>query len=588
VPTLQFLDRWRLRDPKAPVWYDAEYRLPLTGFGKRWALEPRRADLVVWHLLEGRFIGPGQVRTPARARYEDIGRVHTQEYLERLASRETLADIFGVDSWDVPVDEVMRSVRLAVGGTIAAARESLRRRGACVNLSGGFHHAGPDWGSGLCALNDMAIAVAALRHDGFDGQVTVLDLDAHPPDGTAACLSRDAKAWIGSLSGGVSTVIAGADETVLPAGCDDGTYLAALEGLLARMPRPDLALVIAGGDVLAGDHLGSLGLTVEGVRRRDLRVAAALAGTPSVWLPGGGYHARSWHLLAGSVLAVLRHTRRPIGKREDPLRIRFASVARRLDTRQRPSPVLSLDDIESDLGVKGRGRDLLLGAVSAEALEYALYRFNLLGFLERRGYAQFRVVLGTASSGGDRVSVFGQVDGREHLLIDLVLERREVAGRDVLYIHWLAMRDPQARFSANRRRLPGQDVPGLGLVREMAELLGLLAARLGLAGVAFKPAWYHTAYVARQRFRFLDPRRQGRFEALVRDLADMGLVEASHAIASGRVRLDGEPYEWEAEDMASWREETEYDEGAVAEARERSVFTISEAGGGPAPAATGA
>ena len=45
------------------------------------------------------------------------------------------------------------------------------------------------------------MAIATLRFRGFDGQVVVLDLDAHPPDGTAACLEHDERAWVGSLSG---------------------------------------------------------------------------------------------------------------------------------------------------------------------------------------------------------------------------------------------------------------------------------------------------------------------------------------------------------------------------------------------------
>jgi hypothetical protein len=421
----------------------------------------------------------------------------------------------------------------------------------------------------------MAIAVMALRHDGFTGRVVILDLDAHPPDGTAACLMGDPNVWIGSLSGGVSHVIAGTDETVLPAACDDATYLAALEGLLGRMPAPALGFVLAGGDVLAGDHLGGLGLSLDGARRRDLRIARALHGVPSVWLPGGGYHATSWHVLAGTVLALLRHTRQAINPRADPLSVRFASLARHLEARQRRSrPELSLQDIEWDLGLRGPARHLLLGAFSAEAVEYALYRFNILGFLDRRGYSQFRVELGTASSGGDRASAYGQAEGRDHLLIDCVLQRQEVAGRGVLYVHWLALRDPRARFSESRPRLPGQDVPGLGLAREMSELMALMARRMGLSGVAFKPAWYHTAYAARARFRFLDPRQQGQFEAMLRDFAGLGLVEVSTAMASGRVRLNGDPFPWEPADMVSWVDGPVPDEDPIADWRERSSFTI--------------
>jgi acetoin utilization deacetylase AcuC-like enzyme len=576
LPGVSSLRHWRWWDRGVPIWYDVEYRLPLSSFGQRWALDARRADLVAWYLLEHKWIRPQNLRSPARARYDAIARVHFETYLEQLASPETLAAIFGVDPWDIPVDEVMRTVRLGVGGTIEAARDSLVRRGAAFNLFGGFHHAAPGRGAGLCALNDIAIAIAALRDDGFGGQVVVLDLDAHPPDGTAACLLQDGRSWIGSLSGGASSLIPGADETVLPAGCDDSTYLAALEGLLERMPAPDLAMVVAGGDVLAGDKFGGLGLTVDGVRRRDLRVARLLHGVPSVWLPGGGYHPLSWQLLAGTALAVLWHTRRTIPTDEDPLRTRFARIYRHLDDPRPATHDLSLDDVAADLRLTSRTGHLLLDLYSADRVEYTLYRFGILDFLERRGYSHLRVAIDTASAGGDRVSVFGRAGGDEHLLIDCVAARARVENAGVLYVHWLALRDPLARFSPSRPPLPGQDVPGLGVSREVAELLMLIVERLGLAGMAFKPAWYHMAYVIRKRFQFVAPDVQGRFEAMLRDFASISLIDVSLALAADRVRLNGEPYTWQPETMVWWRDERPRDDDAIAEVRERSRFSIQE------------
>jgi acetoin utilization deacetylase AcuC-like enzyme len=575
---LQRLRTFAPVDRDLPVWYDAEYRLPLTAFGRRTGLDVRRADLVAWFLLETRWIRRENFRSPVRARYEDVARVHGAAYLESLTEAETLAHIFGVDPGDVPVEELMRSVRLACGGTLAAVREALTRGGPAVNLAGGFHHAGPSYGSGMCPLNDLAIAVVALRHQGFGGQVAVLDLDAHPADGTAACLRDDERVWIGSLSGASPVALRGVDEIILPERCPDDEYLSALDGLLARMPAPALALVIAGGDVLAGDHMGRLGLTLDGARQRDLAVRRALDGVPAVWLPGGGYHPDAWKVLAGTVLAVMRGTRRPIQTREDPLAVRFARLARHLGT-QLPAPEVTFEDIEVELGMRPAGPVLLLGTYSPETLEYVLYRFGVLRFLERRGYGHFRVVFGTASSGGERVSVFGEADGAEHLLIDAVLERRTIAERDVLYVHWLSLRDPRARFSDSRPKLPGQEVPGLGLAREVTELLVLIARRLQLGGIAFRPAWFHTAYVARARFAFVDPARQGRFEALLRDLGAVPIPLLSTWLAEGRVRMNGQPYEWEPAEMVARFETDARDASAIAEERDRVMFDVTE---GPA------
>jgi hypothetical protein len=86
--------------------------------------------------------------------------------------------------------------------------------------------------------------------------------------------------------------------------------------------------------------------------------------------------------------------------------------------------------------------------------------------------------------------------------------------------------------------------------------------------------WYHLAVVARARFRFVDSARQGRFEALMRDLAHLPLLEATRRVAKGRVRLNGEPYTWEAEDMVSRRAPVGDDAEAIAVERERCHFTV--------------
>lgn len=565
--------------PGVPVFYDEAYRLPLTGIESTVGIEPRGVDFTTWYLLEKGVVRPQDVHRPLPVSYAEMARVHDAEYLESLGRPETLARIFAADPAEIPVDTLLSNVRLVCGGTLGAARLALARRGPVVNMAGGFHHAAPGRGGGFCAVNDIAVALAALHADGFDGRTVVLDLDAHPPDGTAECLAGQERAWIGSLSGSDwGALPLEVDETRVPEGTGDNDYLALLEGLLARMPRPAMAFVIAGGDVLAGDRFGRVGLTLHGARRRDLALARALRGVPSVWLPGGGYHAESWKVFAGTVLVLAGKGKRRITARYDPLSARYQRISRLLTQEGTPlEEPLTLEDLEGSLGLGGAIQPRVLGYYTAQSLEYTLFRYGLLSHVERLGYSRLRVEVGSTGA-GDRLKVLGRSGGQEHLLVDCVLERRPVAGEPFLFVNWLSLRHPRARFSERRPQLPGQDVPGLGLSREATEMFLLMAKRLGLAGVAFRPMWFHLATLARPRFRFADPVRQGRFEAMVRDLSVHPLLEMTRAVVDGRVLLNGEPYTWEPDDMVSRLEPAAADVEVIAAERERCHFTVEGEG----------
>ena len=206
----------------------------------------------------------------------------------------------------------------------------------------------------------------------------------------------------------------------------------------------------------------------------------------------------------------------------------------------------------------------------------------MLQHLARLGYARLPRDLRLRAAPATGSACTGISDGRTHLLVEAILEKRRCLGVQVLYVHWLSLRDPRAHFSDRRPRLPGQEVPGLGLARESATMLARMAVRLGLGGVAFRPSQYHLAFTARHSFTFVDPERQGRFEALVRDLGRLPLLEVTRAVAEGRVLLNGQPYAWEADEMVFWLRESPSEPGEVEREAGRVRFTPAP---GAAPAA---
>ena len=570
------LDRWTsrarrwLRRNGAAIWYDSAYRLPLGSVEATTGVDPRRADLVVAYLLGQGIVDPASLRVPELIGWAELRRVHAAELVDGLGDSAWLGAIYRVDPSEVIGPWLGDSVRLACGGTLEAARTALREKSATLNLLGGFHHAGRATPGILCPVNDVAVAIAALRSDGFARQVAVLDLDAHAPDGLADCLGGVEGVWLGALSGPVSGRVPGIDQVLLAAGSDDGVYLEALGRLLARLPPAELTFVIAGGDVLASDRNGRLGMSIGGAMRRDQAVARALAGRPSVWLPGGGYGPDAWKVLAGTATLLATGEPAAVPDGYDALHEQFVSVASRLDPATLAGDAtLTGEDLVRDLGSR------LLGYYTTEGLEHALVRYGIFQHLGRLGYEELRIAVDSEAR-GDRLRVLGQADGTEHTLLEVVLGWEAIGDSRLLYVHWLSLRNPRARFSAERPRLPGQDAPGLGLAREAGELLGRVAVRIGLDGVALRPAWLHTGYAAhRMGMRFFDPARQGRFEALLRDLRPLSLLESTLAVSEGRVLMNGHPYTWEADLMVLMLTGFTLDDEAVAKERNRVRFELA-------------
>ncbi|WP_234555070.1 histone deacetylase family protein [Thermus caliditerrae] len=220
---------------------------------------------------------------------------HEAAYLERLftegLSREESLRL------GLPFSpSLLRRALFAAGGTLAAALDALEV-GLGFNLSGGTHHAFPNRAEGYSLFNDVAVAVAWLRREGFRGRVLVLDLDAHQGNGTAVFFQNDPSVYTLSLHGERNYPLKKERSDLdvgLPDGTGDEAYLLALEGALEQAWdfRPEFVFYNAGVDVLQGDRFGRLALSLEGVRRRDERVFRFVKalGVPLVVVMGGGYN----------------------------------------------------------------------------------------------------------------------------------------------------------------------------------------------------------------------------------------------------------------------------------------------------------
>jgi acetoin utilization deacetylase AcuC-like enzyme len=256
----------------------------------------RKFELVRDRLLAEGTLAPVEIVEPREVAVEDVLLVHTEDYVTRLrAGALTPREIRRLGlPWS---KALVRRSFLATAGTIAAARFALTD-GAASNLAGGTHHAFPDHGEGFCVLNDVAVAIRLLRRDGLIRRAAVVDLDVHQGNGTAAIFADDTEVFTFSMHGAKNYPLfkpRSSLDVELADNTADDEYL---ETLARHLPRvfahaPDIVLYLGGADPYAGDKLGRLALTIEGLRARDALVLRECRerSLPVVTVMSGGYGA---------------------------------------------------------------------------------------------------------------------------------------------------------------------------------------------------------------------------------------------------------------------------------------------------------
>ncbi len=223
--------------------------------------------------VEAELVPPGILCIPEAATDEALLLAHTPEYLARLVEgRLSEREVRRIGlPWSA---ELVERSRRSVGATLAASRSALQD-GIAVSLSGGTHHACADHGQGFCVFNDAAVTLLALKADGRIQRAAVLDCDVHQGNGTAEILDSDPALFTFSIHARNNfpfRKIPGDLDLALPDGLEDEAYLEILEEGVRRalsLANPDLVIYLAGADPFEGDRLGRLGLSMEGLFRRD-------------------------------------------------------------------------------------------------------------------------------------------------------------------------------------------------------------------------------------------------------------------------------------------------------------------------------
>jgi acetoin utilization deacetylase AcuC-like enzyme len=205
------------------------------------------------------------------AEREALERVHPPRYLDRIESlvragggRLDPDTVAGPGSWDA-------SLRSA-GAAIAAVRSALDGVTAFAAVRPPGHHALAERAMGFCLFSNVAVAAYSALDRGCE-RVLIVDWDVHHGNGTQAIVERDPRIRYVSLhqwplypgTGRADERGAGNVFNVpRPPGLARAEYVEALHGAVAQATagwRPDLLIISAGFDAMAGDPLA--GFTLE-------------------------------------------------------------------------------------------------------------------------------------------------------------------------------------------------------------------------------------------------------------------------------------------------------------------------------------
>ena len=272
------------------------------------------------------------------AKQEELCRVHSPHYLERLLAR--LSRGYGTldpDTYFCPATR--EAAWLAAGSVIDMAQllaSSTSQRGFALLRPPG-HHAVPTSSMGFCLLNNIALAAAAARASGLE-RVAIVDWDVHHGNGTQDMFYDDPSVLFISLhqypfypgTGAAREIGRGAGEgftanLALPGESGPETYGAAFREVVLPMLRsyaPELILVSAGFDAHQRDPLASMNLdhqTYSAMATSLIDLAGELGHGRIGFVLEGGYDL---YALSDSVRAVASascglRTELPLGKLHD-------------------------------------------------------------------------------------------------------------------------------------------------------------------------------------------------------------------------------------------------------------------------------
>lgn len=255
-----------------------------------------------------------ELREARPARREPLLAVHPEPYLAALESMSArgggtlfLDTILSADSWSAALG--------GVGAVLAAVDHAISGRGhafAAIRPPG--HHALAAQGMGFCLVNNV---VVAARHAQAAGRkrVLIIDWDVHHGNGTQALIESDPTVryvslhqypWYPGTGAAAERGVGNVFNVPRAPGHPPELYVDDLWAAIVAATtdwKPEMVLISAGFDAMAGDPLGGFTLEPEHFADWTTRLRDRLPAVPIAGMLEGGYTPQR---LAEGVTAHLR------------------------------------------------------------------------------------------------------------------------------------------------------------------------------------------------------------------------------------------------------------------------------------------
>ncbi len=175
-------------------------------------------------------------------------------------------------------------------------------------------------------------------------------------------------------------------------------------------------------------------------------------------------------------------------------------------------------------------------------------KIGLISHLRRRGFNNLLIDIFVDENRINYFSLYMKEKKPENRLLDVRLsEVSFIPGQkyacddnrfipyEMINIEWISARNPFAVFSDKKPQMPGQENPGLGILKYCFRMIYLMASEIVKDGFMDIPDHMHSAIMYSSGFRFFDPVHEGILRAVMRDLKQYSLSEISWGILTSTV-----------------------------------------------------